>query len=365
MAALAPVLEAFFTDRLITQRRASPNTITAYRDTFRLLLAFAGQRTGKPPVKLDFADLDTPLITAFLQHLEAGRGNSVATRNARLAAIHSLFGYAALQVPEHAGLIARVLAIPPKQRIRTEVSYLSADETAALLSAPDRTTWTGRRDHTLLLVMAQTGLRIAETIALRGRDVELGTGAHVRCTGKGRKNRSTPLTTISVSALRTWMAERGGAVNDPVFPTRRGGHLSPDAIGQLVARHAAAAGANCPSIQGKHVTPHTLRHTAAMALLHGGVDLSVIALWLGHESTQTVQHYLHADMTLKERALARTTRRALPRAATAHPTSCWPSSTASETPGLSRRSTVRLAPDQPRPSATRHNHGLGITRAGM
>ncbi len=310
MAAFAPVLEAFFTDRLMTQRRASPNTIIAYRDTFRLLLAFAGQRAGKSPVKLDFADLDTPLITAFLQHLETGRGNSVATRNARLAAIHSLFGYAALQVPEHAGLIARVLAIPPKQRIRTEVSFLSADETTALLSAPDRATWTGRRDHTLLLVMAQTGLRIAEMIALRGCDVELGTGAHVRCTG--RKNRSTPLTTATVNALRAWLAERGGAITDPVFPTRPGSPLSPDAIEQLVGRHAATAAAKCQSLQGKHVTPHTLRHSAAMALLHGGVDLPVIALWLGHESTQTVQHYLHADMALKERALARTTPPGIP-----------------------------------------------------
>jgi integrase/recombinase XerD len=307
MAAFAPVLEAFFTDRLITQRRASQHTITAYRDTCRLLLAFAGQRTGKSPVKLDFADLDTPMITAFLQYLEAGRGNSVATRNARLAAIHSLFGYAALQVPEHAGLIARVLAIPPKRTVRTEVSFLSADETTALLSAPDRTTWTGRRDHTLLLVMSQTGLRIAEMIALRGCDVELGAGPHVRCTGKGRKNRSTPLTTVTVRALRAWLAERGGAITDPVFPTRRGGPLSPDAIEQLVAKHAAIATARCPSMRGKHVTPHTLRHSAAMALLHSGVDLSVIALWLGHESTQTVQHYLHADMALKERAIARTT----------------------------------------------------------
>ena len=307
MAAFAPVLEAFFTDRLITQRRASQHTITAYRDTCRLLLAFAAQRTGKPPVKLDFADLDTPLITAFLQHLETERGNSVATRNARLAAIHSLFGYAALQVPEHAGLIARVLAIPPKRSVRTEVSFLSADETTALLSAPDRTTWTGRRDHTLLLVMSQTGLRIAETIALRGRDVELGTGPHVRCTGKGRKNRSTPLTTMTVNALRAWLAELGSASTEPVFPTRRGGPLSPDAIEQLVGKHAAIAAARCPSMRGKHVTPHTLRHSAAMALLHSGVDLSVIALWLGHESTQTVQHYLHADMALKERALARTT----------------------------------------------------------
>jgi integrase/recombinase XerD len=312
MAAFAPVLEAFFTDRLMTQRRASPNTITAYRDTCRLLLAFAGQATGKSPVKLDFADLDTPLITAFLQHLETSRGNSVATRNARLAAIRSLFGYAALHVPEHAGLIARVLAIPPKQRIRTEVSFLSADETTALLSAPDRASWTGRRDHTLLLLMAQTGLRIAETIALRGCDVELGTGAHVRCTGKGRKNRSTPLTTATVNALRAWLAERGGAITDPVFPTRRGGPLSPDAIEQLVGKHAATAAAKCQSMQGKHVTPHTLRHTAAMALLHGGADMSVIALWLGHESTQTVQHYLHADMALKERALARTTPPGIP-----------------------------------------------------
>ncbi|MFD9947470.1 tyrosine-type recombinase/integrase [Nonomuraea sp. NPDC059023] len=307
MAALAPILEAFFTDRLMAQRRVSPHTITAYRDTFRLLLTFIHNRTGNSPARLDFADLDTPVIIAFLQHLELDRGNSTATRNARLAAIHSLFAYAALRAPEHAGLIQRVLAIPPKRHDRTEICFLTDKEIAALLAAPDRTTWTGRRDHALLHVMTQTGLRVSELTALRRQDAELSAGAHLRCTGKGRKNRSTPLTTATVRVLRTWMAERAGHDTDPIFCTRRGARLSPDAVEHLVAKHAATAAQTCRTLSTKNVTPHTLRHSAAMALLHAGVDLSVIALWLGHESTQTVQHYLHADMTLKERALARTT----------------------------------------------------------
>jgi integrase/recombinase XerD len=306
MATLAPLLEAFFTDHLMTQRHASPNTIAAYRDTFRLLLVFTRDRTGKPPNAVDLTDWDVPLISAFLQHLEAERTNSITTRNARLAAIHSLFAFAALRLPEHAWLIQRVLAMPPKRYDHTGVCFLTAEETSALLAAPDRSTWTGRRDHTLLQVAVQTGLRVSELIALRRQDAHLGTGPHLRCYGKGRKQRVTPLTTTTVAALRIWLVERVGTNTDPIFCTRTGRTLSRDAIEHMVTKHAATAARTTPTLLAKHVSPHVLRHSAAMALLHAGVDLSVIALWLGHETTQTVQTYLHADMALKERALART-----------------------------------------------------------
>jgi integrase/recombinase XerD len=306
MATLAPLLEAFFTDHLMTQRQASPNTVAAYRDTFRLLLAFTRDRTGKPPNAVDIADWDVPLISAFLQHLEADRANSVTTRNARLAAIHSLFAFAALRLPEHAWLIQRVLAMPPKRYDHTGVCFLTAEETGALLAAPDRSTWTGRRDHALLQLAVQTGLRVSELIALRCLDAHLGAGPHVRCYGKGRKHRTTPLTATTVAVLRIWLSERAGIDTDPIFCTRSGRPLSRDAIEHLVTKHAATAARTSPTLSTKHVSPHVLRHSAAMALLHAGVDLSVIALWLGHESTHTVQTYLHADMALKERALART-----------------------------------------------------------
>jgi len=306
MATLAPLLEAFFTDHLMAQRQASPHTIAAYRDTFRLLLVFTRERTGKPPNTADISDWDVALISAFLHHLETDRANSVTTRNARLAAIHSLFTFAALRLPEHAGLIQRVLAMPPKRYDHTDVCFLTADETKALLAAPDRSTWTGRRDHALLQVAAQTGLRVSELIALRRQDAHLGNGAHLRCLGKGRKHRVTPMTTTTAATLRTWLDERAGDGNDPIFCSRSGGPLSRDALEHLVTKHTVTATRIAPTLATKHVSPHTLRHTAAMALLDAGVDLSVIALWLGHESTHTVQTYLHADMALKERALART-----------------------------------------------------------
>lgn len=306
MATLAPLLEAFFTDHLMTQRQASPHTIAAYRDTFRLLLVFTREHTGKPPNTADISDWDVELISAFLHHLETDRANSVTTRNARLAAIHSLFAFAALRLPEHAGLIQRVLAMPPKRYDHTDVCFLTADETNALLTAPDRSTWTGRRDHTLLQVAVQTGLRVSELTALRRQDAHLGIGAHLRCLGKGRKHRVTPMTTTTVAALTIWLDERSGKDCDPIFCTRSGRPLSRDAVEHLVTKHSATAARTAPTLATKHVSPHTLRHTAAMALLNAGVDLSVIALWLGHESTHTVQTYLHADMALKERALART-----------------------------------------------------------
>jgi integrase/recombinase XerD len=307
VSALAPTLEAWFTDRLIGQRHASPNTIAAYRDAWRLLLGFVQSNTAKQPSQLDIADIDAERIGGFLTHLEEERRNTVRTRNARLAAIRSFFHYAALRHPEHAALIARVLSIPTKRGERKEVRHLDDTEVDALLEAPNRTTWTGRRDHTLLDLAVQTGLRVSEVTSLRVGDVELGTGAHVRCRGKGRKERCTPLAKETVRLLQAWMKERGGLPGDPLFPTRRGTPLTRSAVGCLVAKHATEAATRCPSLLAKHPTPHTLRHTCAMALLHSGCDTSVIALWLGHENMETTARiYLHGDLSIKERALERT-----------------------------------------------------------
>jgi site-specific recombinase XerD len=307
MTALAPVLQAFFTQRLIAQRQVSGHTVAAYRDTFRLLLAFAQQHTGTEPCDLRLDELDAALIGAFLEHLRRDRHNSARTCNARLSAIHSLFRYAALRHPEHAALIQRVLAIPPARFQKATVSYLTPGEAEALLAAPDRSRWVGRRDHALLALAIQTGLRVSELTALTRADVHLGPGPHVRCLGKGRKERGTPLTTQVTRLLRAWLEERGGGPADPLFPTSRGQPLSRDAVELLVARHTETAQAACLTLRGKTVTPHVLRHTAAMALLHAGTDITVIALWLGHEHTETAQIYIHADQTIKQRALDRTT----------------------------------------------------------
>jgi site-specific recombinase XerD len=306
VSALAPTLQAFFTDRLIRQRQASSQTIAAYRDTLRLLLAFAADRTGTAPSRLDVAAIDAPLVGAFLDHLERDRGNGVRTRNARPAAIRSLFRYAALRHPEHAESIGRVLAIPPKRVTRSLVTFLTEQEVEALLAVADRATWIGRRDHALLLLAVQTGLRVSELIGLRRFDVHLGTGAHVSCRGKGRKERITPLTRVTVAVLRVWLVEREGGPADPLFPTSTGAPLSRDAVEHRLAKYTDAATTACPSLRTKQVSPHVLRHTAAMRLLQAGVDTSVIALWLGHERVDTTQIYLHADLALKERALART-----------------------------------------------------------
>jgi integrase len=306
MSALAPTLQTFFSDYLTRQRKASPHTTGAYRDAVRLLLAFTTERTGKQPHQLDIADLDAPLIVAFLDHLEHDRRNTVRTRNARLAAIHSLYHYAGLRHPEHAALIARVLAIPPKRADKPIVTFLNEDELDALLAAPDRTTWTGRRDHAIILLGAQTGLRAAELIGLNRQDIHLGTGAHVNCVGKGRKHRITPLIPLTVATIKVWLAERAGHAGDPLFPTRQGRRLSHDALERRLAMHAAIAARSCPSLAQKKVTPHVLRHTAAVRLLHASVDTATIALWLGHESDQTTQVYLHADLDLKQRAISRT-----------------------------------------------------------
>jgi site-specific recombinase XerD len=306
MSALATTLQAFFTDRLTRQRQVSPNTLEAYRDTLRLLLVFASDRHGKEPSKLDIDDLDAPLIGAFLDHLEQHRKNSVRTRNARLAAIRSLFRYAALRHPEHAAVIERVLAIPPKRFERRLVTFLTETEINALLAAPDRSNRTGRRDAALFALAVQTGLRASELIGLCCADVHLGSGAHVSCNGKGRKQRITPLTQGTVAILRVWLAERAGQPAAPLFAAQTGRALSRDALEHRLACHIRTAAAACPSLAQKPVTMHVLRHSAAMRLLRAGIDTSVIALWLGHEQIETTQIYLHADLEIKERALDKT-----------------------------------------------------------
>jgi integrase/recombinase XerD len=307
VASLPALLQRFFTDRLLGQLGASPHTIAAYRDTFRLLLRFAAGQLGRAPSALRLEDLDAAFLGGFLDHLERERGNSPRTRNNRLGALHAFARYVALTEPAQALHCQQVLAIPTKRYTREPVEFLTEAEMAALVAAPDARSWRGRRDRTLLLVAVQTGLRNSELTGLRCRDVTLGTGAHVRCLGKGRKARCTPLRRDVAGALQAWLAERAGAPDAPLFPSSRGGRLSADALQRLVARHVGTARRTCPTLRDKAVTPHTLRHAAAMALLQRGVDLSVIALWLGHESTETTQIYLHADMRLKEQALGHAT----------------------------------------------------------
>ncbi len=300
------LLQAFFTDRLLAQRRASPHTVAAYRNTFRLLLRFAAERLGRAPSHLVLSDLSPAFLGEFLEHLERERGNSARSRNARLAALHAFFRYVAFADPTHAFLCQRILAIPSKRFERGIVEFLGEREVDAVLDAPDLATWIGRRDRALLLVAVQTGLRVSELTSLRRQDVTFGTGAHVRCYGKGRKLRCTPLRRDVTKVLEAWLREPPLEPDRPVFPSSRGGHMSADAVERLVAKYVAAAQPRCPSLAAKRVSPHTLRHTAAMQLLQRGVDRSVIALWLGHESIETTQIYLHADLCLKEKALART-----------------------------------------------------------
>jgi site-specific recombinase XerD len=304
---LPSLVQRFFTDRLLRQLGASPHTVAGYRDTFRLLLRFATATLERAPSALRIEDLDVAFLGQFLDHLEADRQNSPRTRNVRLSALHGFFRYVAISEPALALQCQRILAIPAKRSERRPVEFLTDDQCAALVAAPDPATWIGRRDRALLLVAIQTGLRNSEITALTREDVTFGIGAHVRCLGKGRKRRCTPLRPDVATVLNAWMAEAPGQPGDPVFPSARGRRLSADAFQRLVSRHVATARRTCPSLAAKRVTPHTLRHAAAMALLRRGVDLSVIALWLGHESTETTQIYLHADMELKERALAHAT----------------------------------------------------------
>lgn len=307
MTVLAPTLQAFFVSRLGRQRGASPHTIDSYRHAFRLLLAYAETQTSKRPSELDLADLDAVVVSGFLDYLEQERGNSVASRNTRLAAIHSFFRFASYRHPEHAETIQQVLAIPRKKTERTPRTFLINAEMDALAGAPDMSTWCGRRDHVLLVVALRTGLRLSELTGLRCRDVELDAAAHVKCLGRGRKRRDTPLDKTTVALLRSWLKERRGGLDDALFPSRFGGRLSPDAVQRLVAKHVATAQATCPTLVNKQVSTHNLRHSCAMDLLRNGLDVAVLAIWLGHEKLESVNAYVHADPTLKERALNRLT----------------------------------------------------------
>lgn len=300
------LLESFFTKRLIAQRRASPHTIASYRDTFHVLLQFTHKKLGKAASQITLEDLNAPMIGAFLDDLERSRHNGVRSRNLRMTVIRSFFRYAALEAPQHSGLIQRVLAIPNKRQERRLVGFLTRIEVDALLAAPKRNTWLGRRDHALLLMAIQTGLRLSEITALRQQDVVLGKGAHVRCEGKGRKERCTPLTKSTVTTIAEWIREQGQQSTLILFPNARGGRLSADTVQYLVTKYGAVARQTCSTLASKRLTPHVLRHTAAMELLQAGVDRAVIALWLGHESVETTQIYLDADLALKERALSKT-----------------------------------------------------------
>lgn len=305
MSDLAPLLQSFFIDKLDRHLNASIHTKAAYADTFRLLLLYAQDATQIAPSELTLADLNADLIGGFLQHLEIDRGNSAATRNARRAALRSFFTYASYRAPDSIATISQVLAIPAKRTKTTLVSFLTAAEAEALIAAPDTGTWIGRRDRLLLHLGIQTGLRVSELVSLRISDVQIGPHSQLECLGKGRKQRIIPLQRNTTALLTAWFREVTAAPDMPLFPSHTGTHLTRAAVGKLVARHAKTAAERCPSIAGKNITPHTLRHTCAMGLLHAGIDTSSIALWLGHANIQTTQIYLHADLELKRRTLDR------------------------------------------------------------
>jgi integrase/recombinase XerD len=303
----SPLCQSFFSKRLITQRQASPHTISAYAQTFRLLTTFAQKQLGTPPSQLSLLQLDAPFLAEFLADLESNRSNSARSRNARLASLRAFYHYAALEAPQHAGLIQRVLAIPYKRLTRRLVSYLTRPEVEAVLGSIDKSTWVGRRNHAMLLLAVQTGLRLSEITGLRQKDVMLGHGAYVRCEGKGRKERCTPLAKPTVDVLKAWTKEQGRDESCFLFPSNNGGRLSADAVQHALAIHVTAAQHKCPSLTKKRVTPHVLRHTAAMELLQAGVDRALIAIWLGHESLDTTQIYLDADLQLKKTVLDKIT----------------------------------------------------------
>lgn len=306
MNTLAIHLQTYFTTFAHSQRDLSAHTVSAYRDTWRMLITFLATKTGTSVERIDLDEINADNVTAFLDYLQHERGNSIATRNARLSAIRAVLAHALPGHLEHAGTITRVLAIPPKRHPKPMLDFLTLAESEALIAAPDPSTWTGRRDHALLALAIQTGLRISELTSLTCADVHLGVGANVTCTGKGRRTRATPLTQATAAVMTGYLAERQARPGEALFCGPRGQQLSRDALEHRLKIHAATAATTCTSIADKHLTMHTLRHTAAMNLLADGVDISVIALWLGHQRTQSTDAYLHADMTIKQAAIDRT-----------------------------------------------------------
>lgn len=306
------LIRDFFCKRLLNQQNVSPHTVAAYRDTFRLLFEFLRGRRRQDPATLTLDEMDAPIILAFLDDLEARRGNAVRTRNARLAAIRAFMKYASARDPTVLPLAQSVLAIPQKRFDRPLLGYLTRAEMEAVLNATDRTTWSGRRDYALLIVMYNTGTRVSEAIGLCCRDIHLGPTASVRIQGKGRKERSVPLWKTTAGVLKIWLREIDSSEQKPLFPNRHGGPLTRAGVEDRLQRAVSTAAAQCHSLHGKHVSPHTLRHTTAMHLLQAGVDVTVIALWLGHESSETTHHYVEADMEMKREVLDRIDSLAMP-----------------------------------------------------
>jgi integrase/recombinase XerD len=305
-SSLAPILQEYFTAYLVTQRAMSDATIRTYRDTWKLFLGFLSQTTRTPAFQLSVTDIDPARVLAFLDHLETHRGNSVATRNLRLAAIKSAMAFYATRDPDRLDTVAQIHAIPVKKKPKPTLAFLTSSQTQALLDSITTDTWTGRRDYSMFTLAAQTGLRLSEITGLRVDSLHLGAGPHVACTGKGRKSRTTPLTSATAAVLTTYLQERRNRPGDALFPNPQGHHLSPDAVQQRLSCHVTRAASGYPELADKHITVHTLRHTAAMRFLEAGIDTAVIALWLGHETIATTGIYLHADLTIKRTALDRT-----------------------------------------------------------
>ena len=300
----AALLQRFFVERLIQQRNASPRTVESYRDSFRLLLSFALQTLHKPPATLALEDLDPALITGFLDHLETARGNCIRSRNARLAAIHAFYRYVSLQHPQALRLAQQVLAIPLKRFEKPLLGFLSAEEMKAVLAAPDGSRWAGQRDQIMFALLYNTGARISELINIRVQDMQLEANpASVRLHGKGRKQRTIPLWRETADRVRDWVKQQSLKPEQPLFFNRFGNRMTRAAVAARMALAVIAATVNCPQLRGRHITCHTVRHATAMHLLQGGVDITVISLWLGHESPVTTHSYIEADLRMKEQAL--------------------------------------------------------------
>lgn len=304
-ASFGTLLQAFFTEYLLGYKRASLQTVAAYRDTFRLLLQFLSKMRSRQPAQLSFEDVNVASVLAFLDHLEVERKNSVRSRNARLAAVRSFFRFVAFRDPEQVALAAQLLAIPIKRAGRRLVGHLTLEEMDAVIAAPDRTRWGGRRDHALLETLYNSGARVSEIAAIRRSQIVFDTTTSLVLHGKGRKERRVPLWAKTARILETWLKEIGDAPDGFVFPNARGGPLTRDGVSYILAQAVDVAAERCLSLRGKHVTPHIVRHSTAMHLLQSGVECSAIALWLGHESLETTHIYLEADLATKEAALGK------------------------------------------------------------